>query len=639
MADPVPTDEAVLDRLPIPVIRFDAGFRYRYVNPRYAADLGLRPGDIVGKTFADLGFPDEPRLEYQRRAAEVLAAGRPAEHFFWVDAAAGRRFIKTVLVPERGPDGRPATVLSVGMDFTSVGTAEAARLDAETMFRAFMRHLPANAWMKDEAGRYVFVNESVAEQFARPAGEWVGRTDADLFPPAVAGPIVENDRQVARSGEPLRVQEMAAGADGALRTYLSIKFPVTDAAGRRFVGGAALDLTEQRRLERQQAESERVLQSQKLECLGVLAGGIAHDFNNLLTTILGYTSFAKLELGGTDPGTVRGYLDKVEKGALRAADLCRQMLAYAGKAQFALGAADLNALVEEMGQLVAASVSKKVVLRYGLAPDLPAVTCDATQIRQVVMNLITNASDAIGDRSGVVTLTTGLIDADATYLREIGSDQLPPQRYAYLEVSDTGCGMPDEVKARVFEPFFTTKFTGRGLGLSAVLGIVRGHGGAIMVDSQPGRGTTFKVLLPTAEAAPTPADDPDRTTREPFGRGRAVLVVDDEEDVRVLARKLLTRAGFAVEVAADGREGVAAFRRRPAEFAVILCDLTMPHMDGSEAFREMRAADRAVRTILTSGFAAEEATAGFEGKGLAGFLRKPFTAEELLQAVFEVTGP
>ena len=290
-----------------------------------------------------------------------------------------------------------------------------------------------------------------------------------------------------------------------------------------------------------------------------------------------------------------------------------------------------------MTTLLGMTISKKAVLRFDLARDLPAVECDPTQMRQVAMNLITNASDAIGDRSGLITVSTGTIDADAQYLTEVGAGELAPARYVTLEVSDNGCGMSQETQARIFEPFFTTKFTGRGLGLAAVAGIVRSHGGAIKVYSQEGKGTTFKMLLP-AVATAAPSDAVKSGSRAAFGCGRAVLVVDDEEAVRVLVRKVLTAAGFAVELAADGRAGVVAFEARPDHFALVLCDLTMPHLDGADTFREMRAVRKDVTVLLMSGFSETDATAGFAGKGLAGFLRKPFSVAELQSAVFAAVG-
>jgi PAS domain S-box-containing protein len=632
------------------VCRFRPDGTFTFVSDVYCRVFGKRAGDLVGSRWQPVVHPDDvPGVE--ARLAAMSAANPVVVIENRVTDGAGRvRWMEFVNRGFYAPDGTLAEVQAVGRDVTARREAEDARRDAERRLEAFFDTAPVVAWMKDEAGRYVYLSPSYHRRF-RAAG-WLGRTDADLWPAAVARAFRENDLRVLAGGRPEQVSETAPDPGGDTRTWLNTKFPFVDARGARHVGGVGVDVTDWVRAEalRRQAEADlrageeqreqerRMLQSQKLESLGVLAGGIAHDFNNLLTAVLGYASLARLDVAGRDYSALDEYLDKIERAGHRAADLCRQMLAYAGRGQFAVRPTPLNPLVEEMGGLLAASVSKKAVLRFNLDPAGPVVDCDATQIRQVVMNLITNASDAVEDRSGVVTVTTGVVDADAAYLREVSADDLPPRRYAYLEVSDTGCGMTDEVKARLFEPFFTTKFTGRGLGLSAVLGIVRGHGGAVKVYTQVGKGTTFKVLLPTTDDAPPADPGPDEADR-PFGRGRLVLVVDDEEDVRVLARKLLTRAGFAVEVAADGRAGVDAFRARPDDFALVLLDLTMPRLDGAAAFRELRQVRRGVRVILASGYAADEATVGFEGKGLAGFVRKPFRSQELLAAVRAAVGP
>jgi two-component system cell cycle sensor histidine kinase/response regulator CckA len=635
--------ELVYDRLPVTVIRFDRDYRFLFVNRRYAEQVGQPAAELIGRTFADLTIPVP---EGSRRAFGLAAgrafAGEPDECSFDIGPPTAVRTVHALFLPEFDPAGRVASVLSVGTDVTAFREAEAARREAAGLFHTFMDANPAVAWMKDADGRYVYLSESYRRQLGADAG-WLGKTDHDVWPAAEAEQFRANDRRVLAGGAAEQMTETAAAADGTTRTWLSVKFPFTDAAGRRFVGGLGIELTgqlraeaEKRAAEEQRKHEKQILHAQKLESLGVLAGGIAHDFNNLLTGILGYASLARLELQATGHPAA-AHLEHIEKGAVRAADLCGQMLAYAGKGQVAVQPTDLNRLVQEMASLLAMTISKKAVLRFDLARDLPAVSGDPTQLRQVAMNLITNASDAIGDRSGLIGVATGTIDADAVYLADIGAADLPPRRYVTLEVSDNGCGMSEETKARIFEPFFTTKFTGRGLGLSAVAGIVRSHGGAIKVYSQAGKGTTFKVLLP-ATAAAAPPDTPPPALRAAFGRGRAVLVVDDEEAVRVLIRKVLTAAGFEAELAADGRAGVAAFAARPHHFALALVDLTMPHLGGADVFRELRAVRKDVSVVLMSGFAEADATAGFAGKGLAGFLRKPFTVPDLLAAVRAAVG-
>ena len=378
--------------------------------------------------------------------------------------------------------------------------------------------------------------------------------------------------------------------------------------------------------QRRQLETQ-VQQAQKLESLGVLAGGIAHDFNNLLTGVLGNAQLALYDLPPVSP--VRQYVEEIEEAAKRAAELCRQMLAYSGKGRFVVQPIDLSEVVEGMGHLLEVSISKKAALRHDLADGLPAITADATQIRQIILNLITNASEALGEHSGVISVITGVMDCGRDYFRSTYLDEeLPEGRYVYIEVADTGCGMDQATCRKIFEPFFTTKFTGRGLGLAAALGIVRGHRGAIRVYSEPGEGTTFKVLFPALDQPATPHRGETEVTEELRGTGTALLV-DDEEHVRKTGRHMLEHMGFTVLTAIDGREAVRVFREHADEIDCVLLDLTMPNMDGTEAFQELRRIREDVPVILASGYNEQDATQRFTGKGLAGFVRKPYGMQDL----------
>ncbi|NBR86422.1 MAG: PAS domain S-box protein [Proteobacteria bacterium] len=382
----------------------------------------------------------------------------------------------------------------------------------------------------------------------------------------------------------------------------------------------------------------RLQETQKLESLGVLAGGIAHDFNNLLTSILGNASLARLDLPPHSPANHS--LERIETASLRAADLCKQMLAYAGKGRLVVQPVNLTQLVQETAHLLQVSISKRAVLKFDLAPNLPAVLVDASQLRQIVMNLVINASEAIGERSGVIALATGLVRADREYLADSRlAGDLSEGDYVFLEASDTGCGMTPEIQARIFEPFFTTKFTGRGLGLAAVLGIVRGHRGALKVDSVPGKGSTFRLLLPVTHELAQPTSGPNPLATGWRGHGR-ILVVDDEETVRTVVARVLENLGFTVTLASDGREAVKIFEAQPDAFTMVVVDLTMPHMDGTEAFARMRRVRPDLRVVLMSGYSEPDATLAFAGKGLAGFLQKPFELIHLhdkVRAVFEMS--
>lgn len=417
----------------------------------------------------------------------------------------------------------------------------------------------------------------------------------------------------------------AAGGDreGFFEGYYS---PLRSESGE-IIGGLAIirDVTEKKQLEMQ------VQHAQKLETLGVLAGGIAHDFNNLLMVILGNAELAGLSLPPDSPA--RESIGQIETAATRAADLCKQMLAYSGKGKVVVRPLDLSGLVKEMADLLEIAVAKKGTLTYELAEDLPAIEADAAQMQQVVMNLITNAADAVEQGQGEVKVQTRAMAADAEFLSHCYRDNSVPEGlYVCLEVSDNGCGMDAETQARIFDPFFTTKFTGRGLGMAAVLGIIRGHRGAIHVQSTLERGTTIRVLFPPSVQAPrgfakeAPALDSWR------GQG-TVLAVDDEEMVLRVARAILESVGFEVLTALSGAEAIDMFRQRSNEIDVVLMDMTMPHINGEQAFAQLREIDPGVRVVMASGYSEHEATSHVAAKNLAGFLQKPYRAADLVAKI------
>jgi PAS domain S-box-containing protein len=396
-----------------------------------------------------------------------------------------------------------------------------------------------------------------------------------------------------------------------------------------------MDLTDRKQAEDERLRLERKLQeTQKLESLGVLAGGIAHDFNNLLTGIIGNASLARQDLSPVSPALE--YLVQVEKSALRAADLCRQMLAYSGKGRFLITKADLNAMVQETVPLLHLSISKKAILRFELGRNLPPMLVDAAQVHQVIMNLVMNASDAIGDQEGVILIRTALIPNDACFSASlIVAPEQMEKHYVLLEVKDNGCGMSEETQSKIFDPFFTTKFTGRGLGLAAVLGIIRGHKGGLRVESQPGQGSSFCVMLPPAAGV---ADQtPSSPILEQVKRGAGeVLVVDDEAPVRVVAKRMLESFGFTVQTATNGREALSILSQQPDHFRLILLDLTMPQMDGEQTLREIHRLNCPIPVLLMSGYNEQETIKRFAGLGLAGFLQKPFNLGEMREKIQSV---
>lgn len=417
-------------------------------------------------------------------------------------------------------------------------------------------------------------------------------------------------------------------------------FPITVTTGRirdskgHLVGLRWLlrDSTERVRTEVVRRQWEAQLQhTQRLESLGVLAGGIAHDFNNLLTGVLGSAELALLRLPQGAPA--RPEVERIVTAAHRAADLTGQMLAYSGRGTFRVQPILLPALIREMEPLLRASLPKTCALDFHLGDALPAIEADATQLRQVVMNLVLNAGEAIGDAAGVITVRVAVRECDLAYLAGGVLDTKSPEGpYVALEVTDTGCGMSEETQARMFEPFFTTKFTGRGLGLAAVLGIVRGHRGTIRVTSEPGRGTQIEVLFPPTEKPVPPL--PLTPLVSPAWRGEGtILVVDDEPHVRAVAELALKKTGLVVLTAADGREAVAVFLQHAPTIRAVLLDLTMPNMDGAATARELRRIRPDVRIVLSSGYTREEATRQFTDRDLVGFLQKPYAIKDLVRTI------
>jgi PAS domain S-box-containing protein len=458
-------------------------------------------------------------------------------------------------------------------------------------------------------------NYGAEEIFGYTADEAIGKSISLLVPPDRSHEESEIIETIRRGGRFKHFETIRVCKDGRrIEVSLTVS-PIRDGAGKVIgVSHVARDISERKMFE------EQMRQAQKLESLGVLAGGLAHDFNNLLTGVLGNASLALDDLAHHP---ARAQVEEIVGAAERAAMLVKQMLAYAGKGRFVLERLDLSHVVSEMAPLIRASIGPATLLDLRLTADLPCVEADAAQLQQLVMNLALNAAEAVGNSNGRVRISTAAREADG-------------ELQVVLEVSDTGCGMDEETKARIFDPFFTTKFTGRGLGLAAVLGIIRAHRGSITVDSTPGSGSTFTVVLPAAETLESAeAHDAPAELR---GYG-SILVIDDEELVRNMTRYSLQRFGYAVETASDRRHAVEVFGSRPHDFDAVLLDLTMPHNNGEDTLRDLREIRPNVPIILSGGYSEMEAERRFADSGVAGFLQKPYTAttlaRKLKQAVRE----
>ncbi len=612
------TLQFVLKNAPLRVFEVDAHGRF-LMNEGVNPPGGSRPGTLVGVSAVE-AYRDFPE---GLAALHAALAGNDSEVRFERDGKA----YDLKLSPRRDAEGSVRTVLGMAHVVTERLRAEQeARVNEERFRRVFEANMIGLVFFRTD-GQILEANDAVLAM--------LGYTRADL----AAGLFNWRTSSVPGSEhlDERALAEMAAGGvcspyektfvhkDGRNLTVLIGAATLNEASG---VGVSfMLDLSERKQIqaEREQLQAQ-LLQVQKLESLGVLAGGIAHDFNNLLTAILGSASSAILSLPNESPA--HADLDNVILASRRAASLTRQLLAYSGKGHFEVRPIDMSMHVRELASLLETTIPKKVQLRLELAPALPAVSADVAQIQQVVMNLVINGAEAIGDQRGTVIVATGVQVMNESYAQSLFSNEgIAPGNYVCLEVRDTGCGMDEATKKRIFDPFFTTKFTGRGLGLAAVMGIVRGHKGALKVYSSPGKGTTFKVFFPATDAmAVRPAPE----VMSFRGEG-LVLVIDDDHGVREAATRLLELFGFRVLQAVDGRHGTEVFSQHASEVVVVILDMTMPEMNGEEAFREIRRIRADVPVILSSGYDEIEATSRFTAKGLAGFLQKPFTPQELTE--------
>jgi two-component system, cell cycle sensor histidine kinase and response regulator CckA len=503
--------------------------------------------------------------------------------------------------------------------------------EALDVTNAITEHAAEALFMMDAEGRVTFMNPAAVRMFGFSPDEFSGQllhdkihhlrrdgspfpaSDCDLYRALVAGVTLTSHEDVF-----LR-------RDCSSLTAVCSLAPILEAGRVRAAVLVVHDISERKRAE------ERLRQSQKLESIGLLAGGIAHDFNNLLVGVIGSASLAQDLIPPGHPATE--LMERIVKAGEQAAHLTRQMLAYSGKGQFLIESVNLSEVVRETSELIQTSISKRIVVHLNLAEDLPPLQADGSQMQQVFMNLAINAAEAIGDKTGLIAVRTGLQQIDQRYIRdELQSAEIEPGSYVYLEVRDTGCGMDEATKAKIFDPFFTTKFTGRGLGLAAVAGIVRGHNGAIGVSSTPGRGSRFLVLF-RCDQQPATAVQPGAQRTEKLRVTETVLVVDDQAVVRQVARQALERAGYRVLLAEDGPAAVELFRQNRGNVALVVLDSGLPGMSGQETLVELEKIAQNVNVVVSSGHGEKETLDLFAGHTVAGFIEKPYTGRWLVERV------
>ncbi len=651
----------------------DADGVIRMINSSAIALLGLTEKELVGRRMAE--FFKEMR-DTDSAAPFISSQRLQNRELLYHNPLRGELTLALSASVMTDSQGRPLATVCVLRDITD---AKKSALQLKKAHDEMEQRVEERTFELSWAKREVEASKAEYEHTVSMLSDvvWRYEADADLLPAgSYISPVADRmiglpagtigndfekyfsyvqpeDRTAAREAMLNSLRTLAKDVsfkyrivrtDGSTLWARSLISAYAQPGGRLVAFGTTSDITESKLAEEERLQMElRLQQAQRLESLGVLAGGIAHDFNNLLMAIQGNLELALMDIYRVD--FVRERIMHAEQASERAADLTRQLLAYSGKAQFVLKNLNLSRLVEENSNIFRAVIAKTVTLELNLDYHIRSIMADPGQIQQVVMNLITNASEAIGDRPGIVTLTTGMMECSSDYLSRSRLEEKPsPGWFVYLEVTDTGCGMDDETQLRLFEPFFTTKFMGRGLGMSAVLGILRGHHGALLIDSTPDNGTAIKVLLPPADTEVSSPDgearpsDAEEVVSAPIVRGK-VLVVDDEEMVREVCATMLKSIGFKVLEASDGREAVEVFQAHSDEIICVILDLNMPTLDGIEAYTELCRIRPDIRVILSSGYNEQEALTRFSGQGFAGFIQKPYrikTLRDILESAVEI---
>jgi two-component system cell cycle sensor histidine kinase/response regulator CckA len=645
LALPTPADRAgrilsAIDAMDGWVSEFDCQGQMLYVSPNVESVLGFTPEECLLTDCLEI-HPDDLK-QVVESGRHVRATGTPARNQVRFRHKLGRWiWLETALVAWEAEDGGFRTI-ALTRDITELKHIEAARNESQTRYRVVSQMSCDMIVEVSAEGRTTYLGPGVEDILGYTPEELLLLDPFSLVHPDDVARIREQFAQEFQLGIEGRTGDGSPGRTQQLMEYRSrhkdgrwLWFETHGCSYRRLDGqmsflAVSRDVTERKLAEQGRRQLEESLRSaQRLESLGVLAGGIAHDFNNLLTPILGAAGLGLSELPADS--AIRARLETIQLAAQRAAALTNQMLAYAGQQSVCVERLDLSKLVGDMQELVTASVAGKTTFDLELASDLPPVEAEAVQISQVVMNLVTNAAEALSDGSGHVRVGTGELELDTAPAGALFAETMVTGRHVYFEVADTGCGMDAETRERIFEPFFTTKFAGRGLGLAAVAGIVRAHRGAIELDTALGRGTRFRVLLPAAAEAIERVAPP--VPIAGWRSGATVLVIDDDEAVREVAAEVLSRVGMEILTARDGREGVSLFEEHADRIDVVLLDRTMPTLSGAETFDAIRLLRPDAQVVLVSGYSEERAMSELLGRGLAGFLKKPFAPETLLKCI------
>ncbi len=611
----------------------DAEGNNRFINRAYREFFGVTYEQVEGMKWRPLVHPDD-EPGYVAAFVRGIRERAPVKAEARVRRADGEwRWIASYAEPRFSAGGEFLGHAGISPDITERKQVEQALAEAVQRLNAHMDNSPlaviefdprfrVTRWSKEAERVFGWSGEEILGR-AIEEMRWVHEDDAEA--------VRRISEDMLRGTQPRNMHvNRNYRKDGSVVECEWYNSAIYDAEGKLgSILSQVLDVTDRKRTE------ERLRQAQKMESIALLAGGVAHDFNNLLVGVIGNASLAVDMLPPESPA--EELLRRIIKSGEQAAHLTRQLLAYSGKGRFVIQPVDLSDVVREVTELVRSTAPKKIAIQLDFEPGLPPIEADRGQIHQVLMNLIINAAEAIGNEAGLIAVRTGVRRVDERFVRELEGWHITTGKYVVLEVRDSGPGMDEAVKARLFDPFFTTKAQGRGLGLAAVAGIVRGHKGAIRVESAPGRGACFLLLFPAMDSALAARAAAGRTaTEQDLKTCGPILVVDDEETVRDMVKSALERRGCEVLVATSGSEALDMFSRHADTVSLIILDLSMPDMSGSEVLPKLLAINSRVDVVVSSGYAESDTLRLFEGMPVAGFIQKPYTAQRLVETVRQV---
>lgn len=626
---------SVLEGIGAGVVVVDRDFRILTTNKGYLSQVNLSREEVIGRHCYEVSHHfDSPCKDNSHDCPieTVFKTGIPSQAMhIHLDRANNKVFVECNAYPIKDATGRVIRVIETINDVTDRVMLEQKVRESEEKYRDLYDNAPDGYYSIDEKGVIVEVNRTFLAMLGYERDEIVGKKSVkDILSEESISECASLFQRLKRGEGINNIELTMCRKDGTEIPVMLNATAVLDRDGRFVMSRSVIrDITDKKRIDEEKKKlKEQLFQSQKLEALGTLAGGIAHDFNNLLASIMGYASLAKAELG--EGHSVYKHVDIIEKASLRASELTQQLLAFAKGGKYDAKPNDVNAIVHEVARLLARTIEKNIEIVLDTASDLRPAVCDAGQVQQAILNICINARDAMpnGGRLIVTTKNVSLTTEDVKAFVDI-----KPGEYVMISISDTGIGMDRETLEHIFDPFFTTKEKGTGLGLSLVYGIVKKHNGLIQVESEPNKGSEFRVYLPARTASDACSD---RETKTEFRRGNGiVLVVDDEPLVRDLAKEILIRQGYSVITAADGFEAVAIYRERAEDIAVVLLDMVMPRMDGRDVFRRIRDINPEAKVIVSSGYSHDRDADYLLEQGAVGFVQKPYRLVELLRAVEE----